>query len=55
MMETRKLFKEDDFIIVETGSRKEKELLALGWHKDKVKPVKKRQDSPETVEKAVAE
>lgn len=29
---TRKLFRNGDFIIVDADSRREKELLALGWH-----------------------
>lgn len=33
-MTTRKLYKDGDFIIVNEGSRKEKELMALGWHKE---------------------
>lgn len=39
-MKTRRLYKGDDFIIVEAGSGKEKTLLAAGWKEEPEKAAK---------------
>lgn len=41
-MNTVKLYKGDDFIIVDAGSGKERDLLAEGWKCGREKPAKAR-------------